>query len=42
MKQEDYIGKTVLDLDYLPEKDRERFQQEDEELIRTESEVSYA
>ncbi|MBR0173169.1 MAG: EAL domain-containing protein [Lachnospiraceae bacterium] len=41
MRQEDYIGKTVLDLDYLPEKDRERFQQEDEELIRTESEVSY-
>lgn len=41
MRRSDYVGKTVLDLDYLPRDDRERFQQEDVELIRTESELSY-
>ena len=41
MRRADYIGKTVLDLDYLPEEDRERFQEEDVDLIRRESELSY-
>ena len=41
MRRSDYIGKTVLDLEYLPRDDRERFQKEDEELIRKESELSY-
>lgn len=41
MRQEDYIGKTVMELDYLPQEDRQRFQQEDEELIRTETRLNY-
>lgn len=41
MRRADYIGKTVLDLDYLPAEDRERFQEEDVDLIRRESELSY-
>ncbi|MBL9135330.1 MAG: PAS domain S-box protein, partial [Verrucomicrobiales bacterium] len=34
-------GKTVLDLEYLPLADRERFHQEDLEAIRTQSRRSY-
>ena len=41
MRRADYIGKTVLDLDYLPEGDRERFQSEDVDLIHREAELSY-
>ena len=41
MRRADYIGKTVLDLEYLPEADRERFQSEDVDLIRQEAELSY-
>ena len=33
--QEAFIGKRVLDLDYLPEADRIAYQKEDEETIRT-------
>ena len=29
MKRSEYIGKSVLDLDYLPPEDRERYQSED-------------
>jgi diguanylate cyclase (GGDEF)-like protein/PAS domain S-box-containing protein len=34
VKKEDVVGKTVLDLDYLPEKDRKFYQQEDDEMVR--------
>ncbi len=35
MKREDFIGKSVMDLDYLPLKDRKVYHHEDLELIRT-------
>ena len=41
MKVEDYIGTTVLDLDYLPLKDRERFQVEDLRRIADKTVISY-
>ena len=41
MKRDDYIGKTVLDLDYLPQEDRERFQSEDLKRISGLDIVSY-
>lgn len=33
MKKSNLIGKTVLDLDYLPQKDREQYQKEDVDAI---------
>jgi PAS domain S-box-containing protein len=33
IRREDIIGKRALDLDYLPEADREAYQKEDEEII---------
>ena len=41
MKAEDYYGTTVLDLDYLPLEDRERFQVEDLKRIADKSIISY-
>ena len=41
MKRKDYIGKTVLDLDYLPIEDRERFQSEDLYRIANSDVISY-
>ena len=41
MKRSEYIGKTVLDLDYLPHEDRERFQNEDLKAIRQLDVISY-
>ncbi|MBR0163293.1 MAG: diguanylate cyclase [Lachnospiraceae bacterium] len=41
MKREEYVGKSVLDLEYLPPVDRERYQEEDTALIRSGEEVSY-
>lgn len=41
MKRRDYIGKTVLDLDYLPQEDRERFQREDLNLIKEAEILTY-
>ena len=41
MKAEDYYGTTVLDLDYLPLEDRERFQIEDLRRIADKSVISY-
>lgn len=41
MKRSEYIGKTVLDLDYLPHEDRERFQSEDLKAIRQLDVISY-
>lgn len=41
MKAEDYYGTTVLDLDYLPLEDRERFQIEDLRRIADKSIISY-
>jgi PAS domain S-box-containing protein len=35
IRRDKYIGKTVLDLDYIPEEAREHFQQEDTALLRT-------
>jgi PAS domain S-box-containing protein len=35
IRREDYIGKTVLELDYIPMEAREDFQREDTELLRT-------
>ncbi|MBF0379919.1 MAG: transporter substrate-binding domain-containing protein [Magnetococcales bacterium] len=35
VKRENFIGKSVLELDYLPEEDRLRYQKEDEETIET-------
>jgi PAS domain S-box-containing protein len=32
VKAKDVLGKTVLDLDYLPEEDREFYQKEDQEM----------
>jgi PAS domain S-box-containing protein len=33
VKAEDVLGKTVLDLDYLPEEDRAFYQKEDQEMV---------
>ena len=41
MTREEYLGKSVLDLDYLPMEDRKRYQAEDTELIRTGSVLSF-
>ena len=41
MSREEYVGKSVLDLDYLPQEDRERYLKEDEEMIKASSIVSY-
>lgn len=41
MTREKYLGKSVLDLDYLPKADRVRYQEEDTELIRSEGLLSY-
>ena len=41
MKREDYIGKSVLDLEYLSEEDRRRYQDEDLEIIKNASVLSY-
>lgn len=41
MKAEDYYGTTVLDLDYLPLEDRERFQVEDLRRIADKTVISY-
>ncbi len=41
MKREDYLGKTVLDLDYLPLEDRKRFQSEDIKRIADSDIISY-
>ena len=41
MKRSEYIGKTVLDLDYLPMDEREQFQKEDLRLIEESDTVSY-
>lgn len=41
MKVEDYYGTTVLDLDYLPLADRERFQVEDLKRIADKTVISY-
>ncbi len=35
IRRENFIGKRVLDLEYLPEKDRQEYQAEDEETIAT-------
>ncbi|MFZ4551071.1 MAG: response regulator [Aquabacterium sp.] len=35
VKRDDLIGKTVLDLDYLPEADRQAYQAEDQAMIAT-------
>ncbi len=48
IRRDKYIGKTVLELDYIPMKAREHFQREDTELLRTgganhvELELTYA
>lgn len=34
MEREDYLGKSVLELGFLPEEDRKRYQEEDLRLIR--------
>ena len=36
-----FVGKRVLDLEYLPEEDRERYQKEDINLIETSSILTY-
>lgn len=41
MKRSEYIGKTVLDLDYLPHEDRERYQSEDLKAIQQLDVISY-
>jgi len=41
MKQEDYIGSTVLDLDYLPDEDRDRFHSDAIDLIEKQELVTY-
>lgn len=41
MERSFYLGKTVLDLDYLPRTERERYQAEDVELIRSGGLLSY-
>lgn len=41
MQPEHFLGKCVLDLDYLPQAARERYQEEDLRLIDSASEVSY-
>ena len=41
MERDRYLGKSVLQLDYLPSKDRKRYQKEDLELIRTGSIIEY-
>lgn len=41
MEPEKYLGKCVLDLNYLHENDRERFHKEDVEVIRSSSILSY-
>lgn len=40
MDREHYLGKTVLELDYLPEQDRIRYNDEDKERIRKRCEES--
>jgi PAS domain S-box-containing protein len=48
IKREDYIGKTVLDMEYIPQEARDHFQKEDTQLIRdggmvhTELNITYA
>ena len=41
MKREDRLGKSVLDLDYIPLEDRERYQKEDLDAINRGLEVHY-
>ena len=41
MKREDYLGITVLDLDYLPMEERQRFQREDLRGIAEKRVISY-
>lgn len=41
MKRSEYIGKSVLDLDYLPPEDRERYQSEDLKAIQQLDVISY-
>lgn len=41
MRRRDYVGSTVLDLDYLPQEARERFQEEDLRAIAEENTISY-
>ena len=41
MKRRDYIGKTVLDLDYLDPKERKKFQKEDLALIEKSEILEY-
>ena len=41
MKREERLGKTVLDLDYIPLEDRERYQREDLDAIKQEREIHY-
>ncbi|MBR4736743.1 MAG: diguanylate cyclase [Rhodocyclaceae bacterium] len=41
MERERYLGKSVLDLDYLPHAARERYQEEDLGLIQSASVVTY-
>ncbi|MBP3895392.1 MAG: GGDEF domain-containing protein [Mogibacterium sp.] len=41
MKRIEYIGKSVLDLDYLPPEDRERYQNEDLKAIQQLDVISY-
>lgn len=41
MLREDFIGKSVMSLDYLPREDRERYDREDRELIETASILHY-
>ena len=41
MNREDYLGKSVLDLDYLPEEDRSKYQKEDLGLIENGHVISY-
>ena len=41
MKREDRLGKSVLDLDYIPQEDRERYQQEDLDAIERGLEIHY-
>ena len=41
MKREERLGKTVLDLDYIPLEDRERYQREDLDAIERGLEIHY-
>ena len=41
MNADSYVGKRVYDLEYLPEADREKYQVEDERMIKESSIVHY-